>query len=264
MKKDREKRDLYNMKLQKRPRPTKSKRLLQALFRAATHAFLPHYCAHCQKAFSEAGKHLCPRCQTRLLYEKHGCPHHSSGELKKLQTINHSLFFSHFYYCFKYSGPRQTLFRLAKFQENPGAWREIIRLALAKLPPELFEGSILLPAPSSNPFAEKFCHKISKRWKIPVENVFQKNSQVQSKGLARPQRYMAVHKGVSLEPAALDEASVSSFERIILVDDIYTTGATLNQCARLLSEQGIPEEKIYLLTLFLTVRDHKTEPDDIG
>lgn len=49
------------------------------------------------------------------------------------------------------------------------------------------------------------------------------------------------------------EPSVLNGKRVLLIDDVYTTGSTADECSRLLKEQGA--DKVYVLTLAAGVGD---------
>ncbi len=58
----------------------------------------------------------------------------------------------------------------------------------------------------------------------------------------------------NLKGAFLANPTLCSHKNILLVDDIATTGSTLNECARALKQEGA--EKIYCFTLARTNLDH--------
>lgn len=49
------------------------------------------------------------------------------------------------------------------------------------------------------------------------------------------------------------KSSVLNSKRVLLIDDVYTTGSTADECSRLLKEQGA--DKVYVLTLAAGVGD---------
>lgn len=72
----------------------------------------------------------------------------------------------------------------------------------------------------------------------------------QQAGLTREQRLINV-EGAFTVPAK-QQAQVSG-KRLLLIDDVLTTGATLHACAEALTEAGA--EQVYILTLARTVGD---------
>jgi ComF family protein len=57
-------------------------------------------------------------------------------------------------------------------------------------------------------------------------------------GLNRSERMKNVRKAFALGGSARSRAALSG-RRVILVDDVYTTGATVNACARVLRKAGV-------------------------
>ena len=51
----------------------------------------------------------------------------------------------------------------------------------------------------------------------------------------------------NLENAFIINKNVVEYKKVILVDDIYTTGSTIDECARILKQAGI--EKVYFISL---------------
>ena len=73
----------------------------------------------------------------------------------------------------------------------------------------------------------------------------------QSQGhLKASERYKNVRKAFALNPKF--EADIRG-QRILLIDDVYTTGATIKACAKTLKKAG--PGKVYALTLARVVRD---------
>ncbi|MDI1226141.1 MAG: ComF family protein [bacterium] len=76
---------------------------------------------------------------------------------------------------------------------------------------------------------------------------------VKQKGLSRKERLANVRGAF-----AVDEKQAAGLrgKNILLVDDVYTSGATLNECARILKKAGA--EKVYVLTIARVTRDDVT------
>ncbi|WP_428769050.1 ComF family protein [Treponema sp. HNW] len=85
---------------------------------------------------------------------------------------------------------------------------------------------------------------------LPVFKVLKRLSSRQQKKLSRAERLSRTEKRYALKPAFLLPTSfkASPPEAAVLVDDIITTGATLEICAELLKQAGI--KRVYAITLF--------------
>ncbi len=76
---------------------------------------------------------------------------------------------------------------------------------------------------------------------------------VKQKGLSRKERHANVRGAF-----AVDEKQAAGLrgKNILLVDDVYTSGATLNECARVLKKSGAAQ--VYVLTIARVTRDDVT------
>lgn len=64
----------------------------------------------------------------------------------------------------------------------------------------------------------------------------------------RPQKELGVsQRKKNLEKAFKVCGNIVKYKKIVLVDDIYTTGSTIDECARVLKEAGV--EEVYFLAL---------------
>lgn len=90
--------------------------------------------------------------------------------------------------------------------------------------------------------------ELLERNSIPVFRVLHKNPGREQKSLNFNQRHEAVkNKFILKSKFPLDK--LNSFPGILIIDDVFTTGATVNQCTAVLKNAGI--FNIHILTLAL-------------
>lgn len=64
----------------------------------------------------------------------------------------------------------------------------------------------------------------------------------------KPQKELDDNERIkNLENAFIIQENVVQYKRVLLVDDIYTTGATIDSCAKVLKEKGV--EEVYVVCL---------------
>jgi predicted amidophosphoribosyltransferase len=110
------------------------------------------------------------------------------------------------------------------------------RVARLDWPPDVIaERAALIPVPLAK--TKKLAEAIARRWEIPVwSNVIERTRATPSQTSLTPgERLANVHRAFS----CVDGATAQIAGRhLILVDDVFTTGATLNACASALFEAG--------------------------
>ena len=94
--------------------------------------------------------------------------------------------------------------------------------------------------------SERLARALSALCGIPVEEIFAKTRETgEQKSLSRAEREKNLHGAFHLQKRA-----VCRGKKILLVDDVMTTGSTADELARLL--RGAHAEKVWLLTLAAT------------
>ncbi|GEM_PF-6189210 len=210
----------------------------------------PEICPACGNTFP-LGSLLCQDCHASVYdsEKSSACPTcgnlMSDGECQYCKT--REVFYSQKCNGGEYSGARKALFRLAKFHKS--------RKALSLLKPFLFAAieecgtsgnQILLPVPSRH----NLVRTMVREWKliqpdIQIVNALKKKARKkEQKQKERRDRFAELLGSFTLEE------SLSPDKQYILVDDVATTGATLNEIARTLHEEaGIPRENIRAMSL---------------
>jgi ComF family protein len=94
---------------------------------------------------------------------------------------------------------------------------------------------------------------LGKKYKLPVNFSLLKRSKftLTQTGLHKNEREKNI-KGAFI---VTDKEKISG-KKIILIDDVYTTGATINECAKTLIKAGA--EKVAALTLARVIQNHPT------
>lgn len=209
---------------------------------------LDYLCTDCTREL-----HICepPACTTcgypffGILSADRACPH--CAELDPLFSQGKTLFLA--------KGAGRSLLHHLKYREGFYALKDLKKLAATTLHYySYFQNSTLVPVPL-HPTKErergfnqslKLALMLSQLYQpaLPVENLLirTKFTQTQTR-LNRSKRHHNVKNAFALAPNAVLDSQVN----YILVDDVFTTGATLNACARVLLEHGATHIKVATL-----------------
>ncbi len=205
----------------------------------------PQVCGICGKVSS---KSICNKCRARLKSEfKFEMDDYTEDVQKN---------FNEHYYFFKYENLiRQQILDL-KFHEKPYVYKTIMyffkenKKDLKNL--EKYDIIIVVPVSISRKKERGYnqstilAKEISKIIERPfVENVLYKiKNTVPQSTLNKEQREQNA-KGVY----KVNNIQKIYNKKVLIFDDIYTTGSTLNECAKVLIEQGIKKEQIGVMTI---------------
>ena len=205
----------------------------------------PQVCGICGKVSS---KSICNKCRARLKREfKFEMDDYTEDVQKN---------FNEHYYFFKYENLiRQQILDL-KFHEKPYVYKTIMyffkenKKDLKNL--EKYDIIIVVPVSISRKKERGYnqstilAKEISRIIEIPfIENVLYKiKNTVPQSTLNKEQREQNA-KGVY----KVNSIQKIYDKKILIFDDIYTTGSTVNECAKVLGEHGIRKEQIGVMTI---------------
>ena len=88
--------------------------------------------------------------------------------------------------------------------------------------------------------AEILAKDLSKKFKVEYSDVLFRNRETKTQvGLTRDERKDNVRGAFSLRSDLRDPSAIVQSENIVLVDDVYTSGATMAECAKVLKKSGV-------------------------
>ena len=204
--------------------------------------FFSPICGICGKLNKDG---LCNKCKIQL--EK-------VAENDILKQDLEDIYIKELIYIFKYEGIIRKLILDYKFHEKPYIYVCFVNFVLKneKIFEKLQSYDTIIPVPISKKRMKErgynqsllIAKKLSREVKIPLQvNCLLKTKNIieQSK-LNKEQRKQNIQNVYELK-----NGEILNNKRILLIDDIYTTGSTVNECAKIL-QQARPE-KIDVLVL---------------
>lgn len=205
----------------------------------------PQVCGICGKLNE---KSLCSKCKIKLKKEFQFQTDYYEEDSSK-NFIEH-------HYFFKYENLIRTQILALKFQEKPYIYKTItyflknMKKNLEKL--KKYDIIIIIPVSKQRKMergynqSELIGKEISKIIKVPIVKkiLYKIKNTVPQSSLNKKQREENA-KGVY---QVCNIARIYD-KKILLIDDIYTTGNTVNECANILVQNGIKKTNIGVLTI---------------
>jgi competence protein ComFC len=185
-------------------------------------------CLHCGKQLNECYHgSICPDCRGRVFYYERA------------------------YSCFEYNGMGKKLIYKLKYEGKVQLAKVIAGLMIERLQNERLAIDAVVPVPMHESKLEArgfnqsliIAQELGERMDKPVADCLKRAKETKEQyNLDRNQRYSNINGAFSVKLSY----NIGKYMDILLVDDIYTTGSTVNECSKVLKEAGA--EKVYVIT----------------
>lgn len=225
----------------------------------------PRRCPICGEIVIPKGNKICKGCKEQLIYVKEPCCKKCSKPIwleeaefcfdctkKKLSydrgysLLEYNKAMKHSMSEFKFHSKKEYAdFYIEEMLEKRGSWiREIAPTALIPVPLHLEKKK-----QRGYNQAEILANGIGEALDIPVlTNVLLRNKNTTpQKLLDDKERYKNLQHAFVISDEYFNTKNLLSLERVLLIDDIYTTGTTIDVCSRVLKEIGVVE--VYFMTV---------------
>lgn len=235
-----------------------------SLLRKCLHTLFPANCASCDtRLWDDLVPFICQACWETVTKISGPCcthcgvPFHSSSALQHSPTHTCGSCrikppaFAQTWSLFPYQSPLKEAIVLFKYRGKRSLTRPLLQAMISVLPtlPTL---DLLMPVPlHPQRLREReynqsalLAHRLSQHLKIPLllSCLLRTRATVPQTSLTRKERLTNLRKAF-----AIREVSRIKDQRILLIDDVFTTGTTLHECAKTLRKAG--SGPVYGLTL---------------
>ena len=193
----------------------------------------PQTCGYCNKIYKEA---VCPKCKIKL------------KNLERAKIIKHNKCFNLHIYLYKYEGIIREKILDYKFEEKAYLYKSFVNNIISNknILEVLQKHEIIIPVPM-------YCKKENKRGYNQTkliakelgkylnlkyhDNILYKNKNtIEQSKLNKKERAENV-KDIYI----IKNKEIIKDKNILLFDDIFTTGSTVNECSKILKQNGAGE-----------------------
>lgn len=208
--------------------------MLERLIDPLLATIAPHTCLACRRE----GALLCADCATLLPDIEPACYRCGRvGSWEVCDQCREHVALRHVQAMTPYESFAEALLQSYKFERGYSAHRQIAQvLAGASLPSD----ALLVPVPTITnhvrwrgyDHAQLIARRLSKLTRLPTARLLERTNQLSQTGKKRAERLGQLGGAIVLRSAPPKNA------KIVLIDDVMTTGATLEQCALVLHAAG--------------------------
>ena len=205
-------------------------------------------CAYCVPLFDPIPSPLCPKCGTSVQSETRACS----------SCLGKAFHFSKNTAAFPYDDLVRDLMHEIKFRKRKRVAQGIGELWANTIRKDCFlKDAILVPLPMHRSKqrergfnqAEILALELAKKHSVPAERVLIRTADTPPQAGLHPRlRAENVRDAFAIAPGHSPEG-----KNYILIDDIYTTGASLNECAGVLKKSGA--KSVSSMTFAITIKN---------
>ncbi|MGE5632525.1 MAG: ComF family protein [Caulobacteraceae bacterium] len=200
-------------------------------------------CEACMSAIEFLEGVSCLKCGKNLneCYEDSICP----------DCKSHNSEYERAFSCFEYKGTGKKMIYSLKYEGKVRLAETIALLMYDKLKNEGLKIDAVAPVPihpnklKARGFNQAYliAEGLSARLNKPLLDCLERVKETKEQyNLDRFQRFLNIVDAISVKLLY----NIDKYKSILLVDDIYTTGSTVNECSKMLKKAGI--EKVYVIT----------------
>lgn len=216
----------------------------------------PKRCGFCNKIIAESKHYLCNNCLSEIKFIENSCKKCGKPLLvgydeicSNCRSIRH--YFDRAYSAAQYKGALKKAIIKYKFYKKKEIVNAFIEIIMPKLE-EIGNIDLVMGVPlhseklkergfnQSEVLARLIAQK--KGWDFDNTSLVRVRKTKSQAGLPKRKRL----KNLKGAFKVIDNAKIK-YKSILLIDDIYTTGATVSECAKILKKSGA--DKVYVLTI---------------
>ncbi len=236
----------------------------RSFFRKALNLLFPATCAACKTPlWDDPIPFVCQTCWGKVVPLKGPCCPQCGGPFTSLVTLQHSPnhtcgicrgkppAFTQAWSVFPYQSPLREAIILFKYQKKRSLTKPFLQIMIPALP-TLPAIDALMPVPlHPERLREReynqsllLAHGLSRHLRVPLllSCLSRIKPTVPQTSLSKKERLKNLHRAFSIQNTSRIQG-----QRILLIDDVFTTGITLHECAKTLRRAG--SGPVYGLTL---------------